>query len=178
MLFYSGIERTASDIAESYIADINGKKSQLRIMKDLVEESLAILNSGEDIRSFGTLLHEAWLAKRELGAQVSNNQIDQIYELAMTNGAVGGKLLGAGGGGFMLLFVPPERQKRVRECFKKLIYVPFRFEFSGSQIIYFDPREEYYTEEIVRASRDGEWASDGLNVPLSWGLVKDSNREF
>jgi D-glycero-alpha-D-manno-heptose-7-phosphate kinase len=156
MLFYSGIERTASDIAETYITDLNGKKSQLRIMKHLVEESLGLLNSGQDICGFGSLLHEAWLAKRGLSAQVSNTQIDQIYELAMANGALGGKLLGAGGGGFMLLFVPPAFQERVRERLKKLIYVPFRFEFSGSQVIYFDPREEYYSEDLVRASREGE----------------------
>jgi len=178
MLFYSGIERTASDVAESYITDLNGKKSQLRIMKDLVEESLAVLNGGQDIRAFGMLLHEAWLAKRDLSAQVSNTHIDQIYELAMVNGAIGGKLLGAGGGGFILLFVPPERQERVRKCLKKLIYVPFRFEFSGSQVIYFDPREEYYTEEMVRASRDGELVVEGSNGSLTWEPAKTSDREL
>jgi len=178
MLFYSGIERTASDVAETYITDLNGKKSQLRIMKDLVEESLAVLNGGQDIRAFGMLLHEAWLAKRDLSAQVSNTHIDQIYELAMVNGAIGGKLLGAGGGGFMLLFVPPERQERVRKCLKKLIYVPFRFEFSGSQVIYFDPREEYYTEEMVRASRDGELVVEGSNGSLTWEPAKTSDREL
>lgn len=178
MLFYSGIERTASDVAESYITDLNGKKSQLRIMKDLVEESLAVLNGGQDIRAFGTLLHEAWHAKRGLSAQVSSTYIDQIYELAMANGSLGGKLLGAGGGGFMLLFVPPERQERVRECLKKLIYVPFRFEFSGSQVIYFDPREEYYTEEMVRASRDGESVSDEPNGSFAWDPAKTSYKEL
>ena len=178
MLFYSGIERTASDIAESYITDLDGKKSQLRIMKDLVEESLSVLNSGQDIRQFGTLLHEAWLAKRGLSAQVSNNHIDQIYECALANGALGGKLLGAGGGGFMLLFVPPERQERVRECLKRLIYVPFRFEFSGSQIIYFDRREEYYTEAMVRASQDGEGAGEEPDGLLAWAPAKTTNREL
>jgi D-glycero-alpha-D-manno-heptose-7-phosphate kinase len=178
MLFYSGIERTASDVAESYITDLNGKKSQLRIMKDLVEESLAVLNGGRDIRAFGMLLHEAWQAKRGLSAQVSNSHIDQIYEAATAHGALGGKLLGAGGGGFMLLFVPPERQERVRECLKKLIYVPFRFEFSGSQIIYFDPREEYYTEAMVRASRDGELVDDGSNGPLVLDPAKTGDREL
>jgi D-glycero-alpha-D-manno-heptose-7-phosphate kinase len=153
MLFYSGIERTASDIAESYITDLNGKKSQLRIMKDLVDESLSVLNGGQDISAFGTLLHEAWQAKRDLSAKVSNTRIDQIYGLAMAQGAVGGKLLGAGGGGFMLLFVPPEKQEKVRESLKKLIYVPFRFDSAGSQIIFFDPQEEYFTEAMARASK-------------------------
>jgi len=155
MLFYSGIERTASDIAESYITDLNGKKSQLRIMKDLVDESLSVLNGGQDITAFGSLLHEAWEAKRGLGAKISNTHVDQIYEVAKTKGALGGKLLGAGGGGFMLLFVPPEQQLKVRESLKNLIYVPFRFEFAGSQIIFFDPQEEYFSEEMARASRDG-----------------------
>ena len=168
MLFYSGIERMASEVAESYITDLNGKKSQLRIMKDLVDESLAVLNGGRDIQAFGSLQHEAWQAKRGLGAQVSNTHVDQIYQVAMENGALGGKLLGAGGGGFMLLFVPPERQDRVRECLKRLIYVPFRFESSGSQIIYFDPREEYFSEAVVRASRGGDLAGDGSNGHLAW----------
>ena len=162
MLFYSGIERTASDIAESYITDLNGKKSQLRIMKDLVDESISILNGRGDIAAFGALLHEAWQAKRGLSAKVSNTQVDGIYELAMANGALGGKLLGAGGGGFMLLFVPPHDQPRVRECLNDLIYVPFRFEFAGSQIIFFDPQEEYVSEELARASRD--WKSIGEPV--------------
>jgi D-glycero-alpha-D-manno-heptose-7-phosphate kinase len=162
MLFYSGIERTASDIAETYITDLNGKKSQLRIMKDLVDESISILNSKADIAAFGALLHEAWLAKRGLSARVSNTQVDGIYDLALSHGALGGKLLGAGGGGFMLLFVPPHCQPRVRECLKNLIYVPFRFEYAGSQIIFFDPQEEYFTEELARASRD--WKPIGVSA--------------
>ena len=164
MLFYSGIERTASDIAESYITDLNGKKSQMRIMKDLVDESLSTLSGRQDITAFGSLLNEAWQAKRGLGAKVSNSQVDQIYELAMAKGALGGKLLGAGGGGFMLLFVPPAKQATVRESLKRLIYVPFRFEFSGSQIIFFDSQEEYFTEEIARASRDFDALSESADA--------------
>jgi D-glycero-alpha-D-manno-heptose-7-phosphate kinase len=167
MLFYSGIERTASDIAGSYITDLNGKKSQLRIMKDLVDESLSILNGGHDITAFGSLLHEAWEAKRSLGAKVSNSHVDQIYEIAKTKGALGGKLLGAGGGGFMLLFVPPEQQLKVRESLKNLIYVPFRFEFAGSQIIFFDPQEEYFSEELARASRDEYGVAGGVRAKNS-----------
>jgi D-glycero-alpha-D-manno-heptose-7-phosphate kinase len=160
MLFYSGIERTASDIAESYITDLNGKKSQLRIMKDLVDESIAILNGGQNISVFGTLLHEAWQAKRGLSTKVSNTYVDEIYAVALSKGALGGKLLGAGGGGFMLLFVPPEKQLVVRESLKKLIYVPFRFEFAGSQIIFFDPAEEYFTEEMARASEEFDFLDE------------------
>ncbi|MGD1805095.1 hypothetical protein ACP6PL_06595 [Dapis sp. BLCC M126] len=145
MLFYSGIKRTASDIAESYVNDINAKKRQLRILKDLVEESIDILNSGKDLMAFGELLHEAWQAKRSLSDRVSNPEIDELYQLARDSGAIGGKLTGAGGGGFLLLFVPPEKQIEIREKLNKLIYVPFKFEFTGSQIIFCEAQQEDYS---------------------------------
>lgn len=151
MLFYTGIKRTASNIAENYVNNIERRKRQLRIMKDLVEESISILNSGKDIAGFGELLHEAWQAKRSLSNIVSNSHVDEIYEYAISAGAIGGKLIGAGGGGFMLFFVPPFRQSKVREVLKTLIYVPFKFEFLGSQIIFFDLEEDYANEERVRS---------------------------
>lgn len=154
MLFYTGIERTASNIAETFIADVDAKKSQLRIMKHLVEESLSILNNGNDIDAFGFLLHEGWQAKRSLSAKVSNSHVDELYEHALSNGALGGKLLGAGGGGFMLLFVPPSEQNRVRDALKQFICVPFHFEFSGSQVIFFDPETDYSVEDNVRALQE------------------------
>jgi D-glycero-alpha-D-manno-heptose-7-phosphate kinase len=160
MLFYTGIERTASDIAESYVADVDGKKSQLRIMKHLVEESLSILNNGRDLSAFGALMHEGWQAKRSLSARVSNSRVDEIYAHAMSKGALGGKLLGAGGGGFMLLFVPPERQDRIREVLKQFIYVPIRFEFAGSQIIFFDPEREYSAEEKMRSLQEFSFSGE------------------
>ncbi|MDI6761915.1 MAG: kinase [Thermodesulfobacteriota bacterium] len=153
VLFYTGIKRTASNIAESYVNDMEGRKRQLRIMKDLIEESISILNNGEDISGFGELLHEAWQAKRSLSSKVSNSHVDEIYEEAISAGAIGGKLTGAGGGGFILLFVPPSRQGEVRERLNKLIHVPFKIEFSGSQIIFFDSEEDYSAEERDRACR-------------------------
>jgi D-glycero-alpha-D-manno-heptose-7-phosphate kinase len=153
MLFYTGIKRTASNIAESYVNGIEERKRQLRIMKDMVEESVSILNSDQDITGFGELLHEAWQAKRSLSSSVSNPEVDEIMELAMSAGAVGGKLTGAGGGGFLLLFVPPSRQTQVRERLNKLISVPFKFEFSGSQIIFFDQEEDYSAAEQQRAGQ-------------------------
>lgn len=153
MLFFTGIERTASEIAKSYVSNMDGRKRELRIMKDLVEESIAILNSSHDIAAFGKLLNEAWQVKRSLGSRVSDPHVDEIYRRAVSAGAVGGKLLGAGGGGFMLLFVPPSRQGRVREELKKLIYVPFRFEFAGSQIIFFEPEEDFSVEDRARADQ-------------------------
>ena len=138
MLFYTGIIRTASNIAESYVNNIENRKRQLCMMNDLLEESISILNSGKDINGFGKLLHKAWQAKRSLSNKVSNSNVDELYNTVRSAGAIGGKLTGAGGGGFMLLFVPPEKQKKVREKLKKLIHVPFKFESAGSQIIFFD----------------------------------------
>jgi D-glycero-alpha-D-manno-heptose-7-phosphate kinase len=154
MLFYTGIERTASNIAETFVADVETKKSQLRIMKHLVEESLAILNNGKDITDFGTLLHEGWQVKRSLSGKVSNSHVDELYDHALANGALGGKLLGAGGGGFMLLFAPPDKQSRVREALNKFICVPFHFEFSGSQVIFFEPERDYSVEDQARVLRE------------------------
>jgi D-glycero-alpha-D-manno-heptose-7-phosphate kinase len=153
MLFYTGIKRTASDIAGSYVTSLDAKQSQLRQLKILVERSCEILNGDADLVQFGDLLHEAWLAKRSLGAKVSNVEVDRLYETARTAGALGGKLLGAGGGGFLLLFVPVERQAAVKKELRHLINVPFEFEFSGSQIIFFDPEKDYSLQEQTRASQ-------------------------
>lgn len=166
MLFYTGIKRTASNIAESYVNGIEDKKRQLCIMKDLVEESISILNSDQDISGFGELLHEAWQAKRSLSSSVSNAYVDAIYDQAMSAGAIGGKLTGAGGGGFMLLFVPPSRQKALKEKLNKLIYVPFKFEFSGSQIIFFDLEEDYSAEERARANQTVEAFQEFSQPPI------------
>ena len=153
MLFYTGILRTSSTIAESYVNDMEGRKRQLRIMKDLIEESISILNNGDDISGFGELLHESWQAKRSLSPKISNSYVDELYGEAISSGATGGKLTGAGGGGFLLLFVPPHRQKEVREKLNKLIFVPFKIDFSGSQIIFYDSEVDYSAEEKARASQ-------------------------
>jgi D-glycero-alpha-D-manno-heptose-7-phosphate kinase len=153
MLFYTGIQRTASAVAESYVNDIEGKRRQLRIMKDLIEESISILNKGEDIKGFGELLHESWQAKRSLSDQVSSPYVDALYDQAISAGAIGGKLTGAGGGGFLLLFVPPANQEKVKRVVNHLIHVPFKFEFSGSQIIFFDLEQGYSLEAKERAGQ-------------------------
>lgn len=150
MLFYTGIRRTACDIAESYTNGIEDKRRLLRVMQDLVQEGISILGSNQAITNFGELLHEGWGIKRNLSHLVSNQEVDEIYQAALDSGALGGKLIGAGGGGFMLLFVPPGRHAAVRERLNRLIHVPFRFEFSGSQIIFCDPEEDYSLEETRR----------------------------
>ena len=151
MLFYTGIKRTASDVAKTYIEDLDRKKSQLRIMRDMVEESMAILGSGADLKRFGDLLHESWQLKRGLSKLATNKEVDSIYAAARAAGAYGGKLTGAGGGGFMLLFAPPDHRKAIKEALHDLIYVPFTMESSGSQIIYFDREEDYSAVEAHRA---------------------------
>ncbi len=153
MLFYTGIKRTASAIAESFVNYLADKSRQMRILKDMVEESVSILSSGHDLAPFGELMNEAWQLKRSLSAQVSNSEVDTVYAQAMAAGALGGKLTGAGGGGFLLLFVPPERQLQVREALANLLYVPFKFEYSGSQIIVFDPEQDYSAHEKARANQ-------------------------
>ena len=136
MLFYTGIERTAADIAQSYVPEIRSKSRQLNSISEMVDEGIAILNSNESLIQFGTLLDDAWKAKRSLSAQVTNPTIDQLYDLVISAGAIGGKITGAGGGGFFLVFAEPHHHKKIREKLNKLIHVPFSFEYSGSQIIF------------------------------------------
>ena len=153
MLFYTGIKRTASTIADTYVNDIDDKRRQLRLMRELVDEGVSILGGGQDLGGFGELLHEAWQAKRSLSATVSNSYVDDIYDQARAAGAIGGKLIGAGGGGFIVFFAPPERHAAIRERLAKLIHVPVKFEFGGSQIIFFDREEDYSAEEQARSAR-------------------------
>jgi D-glycero-alpha-D-manno-heptose-7-phosphate kinase len=144
MLFFTGFPRNASDIAAEQIKKTQERKNELKTMMELVEEALNILNDRKDtLDNFGRLLHENWRIKRSLTSKISNPYIDEIYEVAMESGALGGKLLGAGGGGFMLFFVRPEVQPKVKEKLKKLLYVPFRFENLGSQIIYYAPTSNF-----------------------------------
>jgi len=138
MLYYTGVSRIASEIAATQIAEIPNRKKELSYMYSMVDEALKILNSNMDVNCFGKLLNDSWQIKRKLTNKISNTYIDDIYDAGIHAGAIGGKLLGAGGGGFMLLFVPPELQKSVRNRLKKLLYVPFKFENSGSQIVYFN----------------------------------------
>lgn len=153
MLVYTGIVRTAADVAQSYVPGIETRRRQLRIMKEMVDEAIEILTGGVNLMAFGELLHEAWLAKRSLSAEVSNPEVDSLYHTALENGAVGGKLTGAGGGGFLLLFVPPERQGDVLEALNGCIHVPFEFETGGSQIIFYEPGTDYEAADRARGAR-------------------------
>lgn len=163
MLFFTGIKRTASDIAASFVPNIDDKKRQLRVLRELVEEGMALLTGGRDLLGFGDLLHEAWLAKKGLSSLISNSEIDQAYDAARRAGALGGKLIGAGGGGFLLLYVPPEKQGAVRRALPRLINVPFQFEFEGSKTVFYDPEQDYgaIAEERQRQEVESfrEWRS-------------------
>ena len=136
MLFFTGISRTASQIAGEQIHQIPNKKLELTEMYKMVDQGVNILNSNSDLLDFGRLLHESWMLKRSLTEKVSTLYIDYIYDTALKAGATGGKILGAGGGGFILFFVKPELQDHLKAALSGLLNIPFQFESSGSQIIY------------------------------------------
>lgn len=140
MLFFTGFSRIASEIAKSKIANFVTKEAELNRMREMVEEGIDLLrDTNSSIEDFGYLLHESWCLKRGLSDKVSTQDIDDIYKIAITSGALGGKLLGAGGGGFMLLFAHPDRQEAIRRALSNLIYVPFLFENSGSRVVLYEP---------------------------------------
>jgi len=140
MLYFTGLSRFASDIAAEQIKNIGERKRELSLMYQMVEEAIKILNSSTiEISEFGKLLNETWKLKRTLSSKISDPRINGIYEAACKNGALGGKLLGAGGGGFMIFFVKPEEQPRVKERLRNILQVPFQFENQGSQIIFYQP---------------------------------------
>jgi len=139
MLFFTGFSRIASEIAAEQIRKTPYKKKELRYMREMVDKAVEVLNSRNNLLEFGRLLHENWRIKRSLSHKISTPAIDEIYSAAMSAGALGGKLLGAGGGGFILIFAKPEVQPKVRKRLKNLLYVPFSFENLGSQIIFYSP---------------------------------------
>jgi len=140
MLFFTGFPRIASDIARSKIDNFRSREVELKRMGEMVDEAIQILqNTKSPIGDFGNLLHQSWQYKRSLSDKVSTPEIDTIYEEAKSAGATGGKILGAGGGGFLLLFVKLSFQSHVRERLKRLIHVPFEFEDSGSRVVLYQP---------------------------------------
>jgi D-glycero-alpha-D-manno-heptose-7-phosphate kinase len=144
LLFFTGFPRNASEIAAEQIKQTPEKTRELNAMMEMVEEAVKVLNGPLDrYDEFGRLLHEAWKVKRSLTGLITSPQIDEIYEAALSAGAAGGKLLGAGGGGFMLLFAKPELRPKLKEKLNKLLYVPFEFHDLGSHIVYYAPEDNY-----------------------------------
>lgn len=140
MLFFTGFTRIASEVAKDKIANLKNRERELLYMREMVNQALDILgNSNESIESFGELLAESWKYKRSLSDRVSTPEVDKLYARALQGGAIGGKLLGAGGGGFLLLFVRPAMQVSVLNSLRELIHVPFQFENSGTRVVLYQP---------------------------------------
>lgn len=140
MLFYTGVQRFSSEIQADTFAKPVDKTKQLLDMLALVDEAQAILtDKNASLNEFGKLLDYTWKLKRGTGNKVSNNSIDELYEKGIKAGALGGKLLGAGGGGFLLFYVEKEKQENVLKALDNLMYVPFHFECEGSTVIHYNP---------------------------------------
>lgn len=153
LLFFTGVSRTASDIAGDKIQAIPNKTAELTQMRNMVDQAERILCSNQDITAFGELLDEAWQVKRKISSKISPQFVDDVYNRARKAGAIGGKLLGAGGGGFILFFVKPEDKMQVCDALHDLLLVPFDFESGGSQIIFYD--QSQYSQSS-RTRRDYE----------------------
>jgi D-glycero-alpha-D-manno-heptose-7-phosphate kinase len=137
IMLYTGTSRLSSEIAGEIIDQVDKKEKVLGEMYEMVDEAVGILNDDKDIHEFGRMLHHSWQLKRQLASQISNESIDRIYQTAMDNGAIGGKLLGAGASGFMVFFAPPECHQRIKEALPGYLYVPFKFEYEGSTLIHY-----------------------------------------
>lgn len=143
-LFFTGFSRIASEVAKEQIRVTPQKKRELETMQQMVDEAEAIISSPKrSLEEFGQLLNESWQIKRTLTANITNSSLDEIYEAGRSAGALGGKLLGAGGGGFMLFFVAPERRNELRMRLKNLLCVPFSFSSRGSHVVVHESEEVY-----------------------------------
>lgn len=140
MLCFTGFSRIASEVAKSKIQNLKKRETELKRMGAMVDEAIGILqDKTRSIGEFGELLDASWKYKRSLSDRVSTPEIDEFYEEAIKAGAIGGKILGAGGGGFLLLFAKPEKQAAIRERLKNLVHVPFDFDDSGSRVVLYQP---------------------------------------
>lgn len=141
MMFFTGFTRFSSEVQKANnVSGTEDKRVKLKKMYELVDEAEAVLtDKGRDLDDFGRLLDTTWKLKKGTGSSISTNSIDGLYERGIAAGALGGKLLGAGGGGFLVFYVQPEKQEMVREAMKNLMYIPFMFEDSGTRVIHYSP---------------------------------------
>lgn len=152
-LYFTGFSRTASEIATEQVKITPHKQRELETMMQLVDEAEAIVASpSRSLDDFGRLMHQSWQIKRSLTQKISNANIDEIYEAGLSAGALGGKLLGAGGGGFMLFYVRPEHRQALRERLRKFLCVPFGFSNKGSHVVVYEPEEQYDKTTIEERS--------------------------
>ena len=149
LLFYTGVQRFSSEIQADTFAKPVDKTRQLLDMLALVDEAEKILtDKGASLNEFGKLLDTTWKLKRGTGSKVSNGSIDELYDVAIKAGALGGKLLGAGGGGFLLFYCEKEKQENLKKALDKLMIVPFNFENDGTQVLYYAPQSYSPRKEI------------------------------
>ncbi|MHB8834579.1 MAG: GHMP family kinase ATP-binding protein [Candidatus Methylomirabilia bacterium] len=140
LLVFTGHSRNASEIASEQLLVLPGKLRAMEQMKDLVDRAFELLTTDKpDLDAFGLLLNETWEIKRGLSARITTPEVDAIYQTALRNGALGGKLLGAGGGGCMLFYVGREDRARLIQALHGYLVIPFQFDFDGSRIIVYDP---------------------------------------
>lgn len=150
MLFYTGIQRFSSEIQADTFAKPVDKTQQLLDMLALVDEADKVLTDrNTSLNEFGKLLDQTWRLKRGTGAKVSNGSIDELYDIAIKAGALGGKLLGAGGGGFLLFYCEKEKQHLLVKALEQLMVVPFNFENEGAQVLYYNPQSYSPRKEII-----------------------------
>lgn len=150
LLFYTGMQRFSSEIQADTFGKPIDKIQQLRDMLALVDEAEAVLcNKNTPLSEFGYLLDKTWKLKRGTGEKVSNGSIDELYNIAINAGALGGKLLGAGGGGFLLFYCEKDRQAKLKQALEKLMIVPFNFETEGTHVLYYAPQSYSPRKEIV-----------------------------
>lgn len=148
LLFFTGFTRFSAEVQEKNDLTAATKTAQLQEMLALVDDAEKVLvDKTADLDDFGRLLDHTWRLKRQTGSCVSTGSIDALYAKGIAAGALGGKLLGAGGGGFLLLYVQPERQQAVKEAMKDLLYVPFQFEDGGTRVIHYTP-EDYTPAQV------------------------------
>ncbi len=159
MLVWTGLSRNSSDVAVHQIQNIPRKHAELKTMQSFVDVAIGILTEGSDVRDFGHLLHETWTLKRTLSSHITTPLVDDIYAAARSAGALGGKLLGAGGGGFMLLMADPEDHPRVREALSSFRTTTLKFEGDGTQIIFNSARLPDSDAITLPASSPDAWAN-------------------
>lgn len=153
MMFFTGFTRLSSEVQKANAMEGKDRTAQLKEMLALVDVAESILeDKNADLDDFGRLLDQTWRLKRRSGSAVTTDSIDSLYEEGLAAGALGGKLLGAGGGGFLLFYVPLEKQEAVRKAMSDLLYVPFEFENEGTRVIYYAP-ESYVPIAPVRVEK-------------------------